>query len=153
MSAGVTRCPVCGAYQSDAHRYCSECGSMLRHEGHHDATGPMPLPPEIGTGEWTTPHADGPTLAVMQGGPTGVLFPVPEGVVTIGRSPSSDVFLDDVTVSRRHALLTRREGGFVVEDQGSLNGTFVNRRRVDVKELEDGDEVQVGKYKLTFLER
>jgi pSer/pThr/pTyr-binding forkhead associated (FHA) protein len=73
--------------------------------------------------------------------------------LTIGRSPDSDIFLDDVTVSRRHAVLAREGAGFSIEDLGSLNGTFVNRRRVDAQRLEDGDEVQVGKYRLTFLER
>ena len=73
--------------------------------------------------------------------------------MTIGRRPDSDIFLDDVTVSRNHALLHERDGRFVVEDQGSLNGTFVNRRRIDSAELENGDELQIGKYRLTFVER
>ena len=72
----------------------------------------------------------------------------------IGRSPDCDVFLDDVTVSRRHAVLDRSDGEpFTIRDLGSLNGTFVNRRRIERRELEDGDEVQIGKYRLTFLRR
>ena len=70
---------------------------------------------------------------------------------TVGRSPDCDVFLDDVTVSRRHALVVRRDGRFFIEDRGSLNGTFLNRRRIESGPLEDGDEVQIGKYRLTFL--
>jgi pSer/pThr/pTyr-binding forkhead associated (FHA) protein len=70
---------------------------------------------------------------------------------TVGRSPDCDVFLDDVTVSRRHALVVRRDGGFFIEDRGSLNGTFLNRRRIESGRLEDGDELQIGKYRLTFL--
>jgi pSer/pThr/pTyr-binding forkhead associated (FHA) protein len=62
-----------------------------------------------------------------------------------------EIFLDDVTVSRRHALVSRGDDGFMIEDEGSLNGTYVNRRRVESAKLEDGDEVQIGKYRLTFL--
>ena len=72
---------------------------------------------------------------------------------TIGRSPDCDIFLDDVTVSRRHAILTEEDGRFTIEDQGSLNGTFLNRSRIESAEpLEDGDELQIGKYRLTFVE-
>ena len=71
--------------------------------------------------------------------------------MTIGRSPECDVFLDDVTVSRRHAVLIHDGPRFVLQDQGSLNGTFLNRSRIESAELADGDEVQIGKYRLTFL--
>ena len=71
--------------------------------------------------------------------------------MTIGRSPEAEVFLDDVTVSRNHALLVRRRDGVYIDDLGSLNGTYVNRRRIESHKLQDGDELQVGKYKLTFL--
>jgi pSer/pThr/pTyr-binding forkhead associated (FHA) protein len=77
----------------------------------------------------------------------------PEQETTIGRSPDCGIFLDDVTVSRKHAVLVNRDGAFFIEDQGSLNGTFVNRKRVESAELEDGDELQIGKYRLTFLNR
>ena len=69
----------------------------------------------------------------------------------IGRSPDCDIFLDDVTVSRHHAVLLEENGEFVVEDQGSLNGTFVNHKRIDRAPLHEGDELQVGKYRLTFI--
>jgi pSer/pThr/pTyr-binding forkhead associated (FHA) protein len=73
---------------------------------------------------------------------------------TIGRSPDCEVFLDDVTVSRKHAVLARTGDRFEVEDLGSLNGTFLNRKRIEKKApLEDGDELQIGKYRLTFLQR
>jgi pSer/pThr/pTyr-binding forkhead associated (FHA) protein len=73
--------------------------------------------------------------------------------MTIGRRPDSDIFLDDVTVSRDHALLVHRGNEHFLDDLGSLNGTYVNRVRIDTKKLEDGDELQIGKYKLTFLAR
>jgi pSer/pThr/pTyr-binding forkhead associated (FHA) protein len=71
----------------------------------------------------------------------------------IGRSPECDVFLDDVTVSRRHAELVRAGDVFSIRDLGSLNGTYVNRKRIEAADLTDGDEVQIGKYRLTFLQR
>ncbi len=83
----------------------------------------------------------------------GESFPLDRDRMTIGRRPDSDVFLDDVTVSRDHALLVRRGGDLYLDDLGSLNGSYVNRRRIESHRLEDGDELQIGKYKLTFLQR
>ena len=83
----------------------------------------------------------------------GESFDASDERVTIGRSPESFVFLDDVTVSRNHALLVRRRDGRYIDDLGSLNGTYVNRQRIESHRLADGDELQIGKYKLTFLER
>ena len=73
--------------------------------------------------------------------------------VTIGRHPQSDLFLDDVTVSRRHARIHIAPGDYTIEDEGSLNGTYVNRRRIEIHQLFDGDEVQIGKFRLAFLEQ
>jgi pSer/pThr/pTyr-binding forkhead associated (FHA) protein len=87
------------------------------------------------------------------GGRTGEAYLVEQDGMWIGRSPEAHIFLDDVTVSRKHAVLRRRDRRLLIEDLGSLNGTFVNRKRVESHALEDGDEVQIGKYKLTFLER
>jgi hypothetical protein len=95
----------------------------------------------------------GPALVVRSGGGrAGEMFPL-EGETTIGRSPDCGIFLDDVTVSRKHAVLRDRDNGFFIEDQGSLNGTFVNRKRVESAQLDDGDELQIGKYRLTFFGR
>jgi pSer/pThr/pTyr-binding forkhead associated (FHA) protein len=95
----------------------------------------------------------GPALVVRSGGGRAGETFHPEGETTIGRSPDCGIFLDDVTVSRKHAVVSERDGAFLVEDQGSLNGTFVNRKRVESAQLEDGDELQIGKYRLTFLNR
>jgi pSer/pThr/pTyr-binding forkhead associated (FHA) protein len=73
--------------------------------------------------------------------------------MSIGRSPESEVFLDDVTVSRDHALIVRRGSEYYLDDCGSLNGTYINRRRIESQRLSDGDELQIGKYKLAFLSR
>ena len=91
-------------------------------------------------------------LLVVRSGPdSGSSFRIESPSTSIGRHPDSDVFLDDVTVSRRHVLLERDAGGFRLRDAGSLNGTYVNRRRVDDARLDSGDEVQIGRYRLTFL--
>ena len=87
------------------------------------------------------------------GGRAGETFSVGDERTTIGRTPESAVFLDDVTVSRNHALLVRRRDGIYIDDLGSLNGTYVNRSRIESPKLTDGDELQIGKYKLSYLER
>jgi pSer/pThr/pTyr-binding forkhead associated (FHA) protein len=87
------------------------------------------------------------------GGKVGQSFPLEGERLTIGRSPDAEIFLDDVTVSRDHAVLVHRSGSWFLDDSGSLNGTYVNRRRIESHKLDDGDELQVGKYKLTYLAR
>lgn len=90
-------------------------------------------------------------LLIVQRGPNqGARFLLDAPRTTAGRHPNSDIFLDDVTVSRKHAEFLAQEGGYMVRDVGSLNGTYVNRERVDSAVLEAGDEVQVGKYRLTY---
>ena len=90
-------------------------------------------------------------LLVKRGPNAGSRFLLDSDLTTVGRHPGSDIFLDDVTVSRRHAEFYRHGAGFVVRDVGSLNGTYVNRERIEETALNDGDEVQVGKFRLTFL--
>ena len=87
------------------------------------------------------------------GGRAGESFALEDKPTTIGRSPECAIFLDDVTVSRKHAVFSQDGDHWRLEDQGSLNGTFVNRERVETAELSDGDELQIGKYRLTFLQR
>ncbi len=95
---------------------------------------------------------EGATLVIRSGvGRSGEAFNLVGERSTIGRSPEAEVFLDDVTVSRNHALLVRRRDGLYIDDLGSLNGTYVNRHRIESHKLQDGDELQVGKYKLTYL--
>ena len=94
----------------------------------------------------------GSALLVVKRGPNaGSRFLLDAEVTTAGRHPASDIFLDDVTVSRRHAEFAVQDGGFVVRDVGSLNGTYLNRERIDAAALAGGDEVQIGKYRLVFL--
>jgi pSer/pThr/pTyr-binding forkhead associated (FHA) protein len=93
----------------------------------------------------------GSALLVVQRGPnSGARFLLDAERTTAGRKPDSDIFLDDVTVSRKHAEFVRRGAGFAVRDVGSLNGTYVQRDRIEEVVLKDGDEVQIGKYRLVF---
>ena len=89
-------------------------------------------------------------LIVLRGPNTGARFLLDDAEVTTGRGPKSDIFLDDVTVSRKHAVFSREEQGFAVRDVGSLNGTYVNKERIDQADLRTGDEVQIGKFRLVY---
>src|SRR5207244_9684437 len=90
-------------------------------------------------------------LAVRRGPNAGARFLLDHDVTTSGRHPDSDIFLDDVTVSRRHAEFHREGGTFTLRDVGSLNGTYVNRERVESATLSNGDEVQIGKFRLVYI--
>ena len=156
-------CTECGFLNDEGANYCQRCGALLARgdEGavaadgdpitatyRIDETGEL-VPMEIG--EVT---ARGPLLVIRAGGGrVGESFPIAGERMSIGRRPECEVFLDDVTVSRDHALLIHRGGEWYLDDCGSLNGTYVNRERIDSRRLEDGDELQVGKYKLTFRTR
>jgi pSer/pThr/pTyr-binding forkhead associated (FHA) protein len=89
-------------------------------------------------------------LVVLRGPNTGARFLLDADEVSTGRHPDSDIFLDDVTVSRTHAKFRREQGEFLVRDVGSLNGTYVNRKRIEEATLKTGDEVQIGKFRLVF---
>src|SRR5436190_1566360 len=150
-------CPECGFQNPEAANYCSKCGALLvKDEPGGETT--MSYTPEEGDDDASPSLEDleteGPALVVRSGGGRAGETFQPEGDrMTIGRSPDCDVFLDDVTVSRKHAVLVREGDTFRLEDLGSLNGTFLNRRRIEQADLEDGDELQIGKYRLTFLQR
>jgi hypothetical protein len=150
-------CPECGFVNGDAANYCQRCGALLRTEAVGDPvtatylideTGEL-VPVEVGE-----VPAHGPALVIRAGGGrAGESFPVAGERMSIGRRPDSEVFLDDITVSRDHALLIQRGDQWHLDDCGSLNGTYVNRERIESHRLQEGDEVQIGKYKLTFHAR
>ncbi len=148
-------CPECGFQNPEAANYCSRCGALLAVETGSETTLTFDLEEsgEDAELEAGAPRVTGPALVVRSGGGmAGQSFAPAAGRTLIGRSPECDVFLDDVTVSRRHAELLREGDTFTIRDLGSLNGTYVNRRRIESAVLEDDDEVQIGKYRLTFLE-
>jgi len=145
-------CTTCGQRNRDDAHFCANCGSPL----HDDTTiGFTPISSEDEDEE----HVHEPSselepgqalLVVKRGANAGSRFLIDTDVTTAGRHPESDIFLDDVTVSRRHAEFRRDDGRFSIHDAGSLNGTYVNQRRVESTELANGDELQIGKFKLTF---
>lgn len=171
-------CTQCGHAVADDARFCSHCGTPLRRADQQSS--PSNTGGESGGGDVTSTisisgiqaledeeagedlggddpaSADalppGTALLVVRRGPNaGSRFLLDSDVTTAGRHPNSDIFLDDVTVSRRHVEFFRRGNGFGVRDVGSLNGTYVNREPVDEAELGGGDEIQIGKFRMILL--
>jgi FHA domain/zinc-ribbon domain len=150
----IVYCQECGFQNPEAANYCARCGALLQKGEASVETTQSLSPDEVGELDHEpVTGLDGPALVVRQGGGRAGESFRPAGERTrIGRSPECEIFLDDVTVSRNHAvLIARAGGGYAVEDQGSLNGTFVNRRRIDTAVLQGGDELQIGKYRMTFI--
>ena len=165
-------CTTCGTENSPDNRFCSQCGAALTpgqsagSAGGPDSTsifasGLGQVPPGGDVESEFSPEAHqraidalspGSALLVVKRGPNaGSRFLLDTDVTTAGRHPDSDIFLDDVTVSRRHVEFRRDGSGFSVYDVGSLNGTYVNRERIDSAVLSGGDEVQIGKFRLVYL--
>ncbi len=158
-------CTECGHENPSSARFCSQCGHrLLSSEPSSETT--TTLAPTSGPGDGDGEMSElspadaaaldalpgGSALLVVQRGPSaGSRFLLDTDDISAGRHPDSDIFLDDVTVSRRHAAFRRTAEGFVVSDVGSLNGTYVNRDRVDEVLLTGGDEVQIGKYRLVYF--
>lgn len=153
----AVHCPECGFVNAEGANYCQKCGAYLsRPEGSEDPTTMTYRVDE--TGEMHPVDIDevvetaGAAMVIRAGGGrAGESFALEEDRISIGRSPDAGIFLDDVTVSRNHALVVRRKDGSYIDDLGSLNGTYVNRHRIESHQLEDGDEIQVGKYRLSYL--
>ena len=146
-------CSECGFQNAEAANFCARCGALLEREG-TDAETTLSYTPEHLTEEAAAgvEGVEGPALVVRAGGGrSGEVFTLQREQTTVGRSPDCDIFLDDVTVSRRHAVINERGGRFVIEDLGSLNGTFLNRHRIEQSPLSDDDELQIGKYRLVFM--
>src|SRR5689334_14045850 len=161
-------CSQCGSQNADTAKFCSQCGSPLA-AGRSDAvpqdntsTITFGAPAKTEVDERTSLNAAdaaavdalpaGSALLVVQRGPgAGSRYLLDTDLNTVGRHPESDIFLDDITVSRRHVEFRREDGTFRVHDVGSLNGTYLNGDRVDDAELQNGDEVRIGKFRLIFF--
>jgi pSer/pThr/pTyr-binding forkhead associated (FHA) protein len=165
-------CTHCGQQNPDDSRFCSHCGTALHTSGQApraepvgetaptDTTSvfsravyddPAEAPGEVDDSSIESLPSGSALLVVKRGPNAGSRFVLDQDVTTAGRHPDSDIFLDDVTVSRRHAEFRRSGGDFGVYDVGSLNGTYVNRERIEEITLSGGDEVQIGKFRLVFL--
>ena len=167
-------CTQCGHQNPEGSRFCASCGAALSRTGGSsggeravETTSTISLSALEGALESEPAHAPaepshdsgareglppGSALLVVKRGPNaGSRFLLDADTTTAGRHPESDIFLDDVTVSRRHAEFVREGGGFLVRDVGSLNGTYLNRERIEAAGLAGGDEVQIGKFRLVFL--
>jgi pSer/pThr/pTyr-binding forkhead associated (FHA) protein len=149
------RCPVCDHLNEASSNFCSRCGSPLAATVEAEATATL-APIEVESEEDTHLKELNPgqaALIVRRGPAAGTKFTLDGDLVTVGRHPQSDIFLNDITVSRRHAELRRTGSKYAVADLGSLNGTYVNRSRVDSSNLTSGDELQIGKFRLLFLSK
>ncbi len=154
----AVHCHECGFVNPEGANYCQKCGAYLART--EDSDEPSTLTYKIAeTGDFQPVdieemvEEEGAALVIRGGGRAGESFAVDQDRMSIGRTPDAPIFLDDVTVSRNHALLVRRRDGLYIDDLGSLNGTYVNRKRIESHLLVDGDEIQVGKFKLSYLER
>ena len=147
-------CTECGFQNPETANYCSRCGALLERSDAGETTQAFDAAEVDELVREPVEGLEGPALVVRSGGGrAGESFPLTRARTRVGRSPDCEIFLDDVTVSRNHAELAEENGSFFVEDKGSLNGTFVNRRRIERAPIENGDELQIGKYRMTFLER
>ncbi len=165
-------CTQCGQQNPDDSRFCARCGAAVGRASAPEPSGVETTStislaalegalenegsaqPAEAAAEPTSVESlpPGSALLVVKRGPNaGSRFLLDGDTTTAGRHPESDIFLDDVTVSRRHAEFVREGSGFSVRDVGSLNGTYLNRERIDAAPLAGGDEVQIGKYRLVFL--
>ena len=152
-------CTKCGHRNAIDARFCSSCGAAMELADSGEET-TITFAPVDGTGEILDDDmalamagmAETTAMVVVKRGPNAGSKFVLEGDVTrAGRHPDSDIFLDDITVSRRHAEIVRAGDGYSVRDAGSLNGTYLNRERIDDAPLANGDELQIGKFRLVFF--
>jgi len=149
------RCRRCGRENEQAANFCSSCGSPLGAEEETTVSLELledrrELDDELGGVLDQIPEGTG-ILVVRRGPNAGSTFVLDRDATTVGRHPDSDIFLDDVTVSRRHALIKRTPDGYEVSDVGSLNGTYIDREAIETSTLQDMHELQIGRFVLTFV--
>jgi pSer/pThr/pTyr-binding forkhead associated (FHA) protein len=149
-------CNNCGHRNPTGAKFCSSCGAALEQNSEDESTVTLAaVEPEVADDDISVVLDDLPEglglLVVKRGPNAGSKYTMDHPTTTAGRHPESDIFLDDITVSRRHAEFRRTKTGYTVVDVGSLNGTYLNRARIDEAPLANGDEVQIGKFRLVFL--
>jgi pSer/pThr/pTyr-binding forkhead associated (FHA) protein len=163
----MSYCTNCGQENPEGSNFCGRCGAALTPPGEATVRVPTgdttknipPMTEEHATEPLTAEEEAAVTglpkgsalLIVQRGANAGARFLLDTDVITAGRHQESDIFLDDISVSRKHATFTRTPDGVLVKDLGSLNGTYVNRELVEEHRLRPGDEVQIGKFRLVFF--
>ena len=150
-------CPRCGHRNPAGVNFCSSCGTALVTSAPDTSVSNVPVDDLSDGGQddalvglLELPRGVG-LLVVKRGSDVGVRFALDAAITKAGRHPESDIFLDDITVSRRHAEFVTSDQVTTIRDVGSLNGTYVNRERIEEARLSSGDEVQIGKFKLLYL--
>jgi len=152
-------CTKCGHFNPESSVFCARCGTRFEPEDTHHGETTVGLPAveteveeEVEVSLPIESLEKGSAVLVIKKGPdAGMRFTINRDVISIGRHPESDIFLDDITVSRRHAEIHRDGDDFSLLDTGSLNGTYLNRERIETSPLESGDEIQIGKFRLLFF--
>ena len=148
-------CHRCGHQNPEGSNFCSSCGASLWSDEDTLSIAAIEdrLELEEEFGDLLGELAEGVGVLVARRGPNaGSRYLLERDATTVGRHPDSDIFLDDITVSRRHAVVERIDGRYQVRDVGSLNGTYIGHDRVEVAPLQEGDDLQVGRFVLTFLQ-
>src|SRR5215207_5483112 len=153
-------CNKCGHRNPPESLFCSACCSALDLNADHtisiakvDPLLESPVPSDDVQVDLSALPSDHGVLIVRSGAQAGDTFVLADPLTRLGRHPDSEIMLDDITVSRRHADVERTADGYVARDAGSLNGTYVNQERIEEARLRQGDELQVGKFRLVFFER
>lgn len=142
----MAECPTCSAPLADNEAVCRACGCAV--EG---ATASFaPVDTETDSSASAPPQVQNPVLVVRKGAQLGEQFFLDRPTLSVGRDPENDIFLNDMTVSRAHAVLTVSDAGVTVKDAGSLNGTYVNGVCVDSADLRNGDVLQIGTFQMAF---
>lgn len=149
-----SKCPKCGQIIDEKSRQCTSCGFDVL-QG--DTTATFISPPELESKEeievGPLKENEEAVLVIKKGPVIGQRIPLTQDELMIGRDPQSDLFLNDITVSRKHAKLVYLKGNVEIKDVGSLNGTYVNNELTESSKLKSGDEIQIGKFVLVFLSK
>jgi uncharacterized Zn finger protein (UPF0148 family) len=152
-------CNKCGHFNPDDSVFCARCGVNLENEEEAYGETTVGLPAVEAEAEEDVEVAltmeplekGSAVLVIKKGSDAGMRFTINREFIVIGRHPESDIFLDDITVSRKHAEIRREAAAFTLVDTGSLNGTYLNRERIEASSLNNGDEIQIGKFRLLFF--
>lgn len=145
-------CQACGFENPKENQFCAQCGAKLVSD--LESTITFMVPKDLGEDELVDIDSlatDTPLLVIVKGRSIDQAFPLKSEEISVGRDPTNDIFLDDITVSRQHAKISLIGNDCVIQDRGSLNGTYLNRQRIEKSKLQHKDELQIGKFKMIFI--